>query len=155
MNTQQIEFEKTVNVFINSLNNYFQRLTKKQVRTQAPFIKEPEDLVMKECTGMIGISGSKKGLIYISGSRDMFRDLIRLYVGINDPTPNDLLDMAGELSNVVAGNVREVYGHEFMISIPIVFQGTPERLRFPEDVQVYVIPLTWNGHEAYMVVGIK
>ncbi|WP_258104644.1 chemotaxis protein CheX [Marinoscillum sp. MHG1-6] len=155
MDVQQLAFEKTVNVFINSLSNYFLKLTKKPIKTYAPFVKEPEDLIMKECTGMIGISGNKKGLIYISGDMGMFEDLIKQYVGLNSPTANDMLDMAGEVSNVVAGNVRETYGHEFMISIPVVFKGTPDRLKFPDDVPIYVIPMSWNGHEAFMVVGIK
>lgn len=155
MDTKQIEFEKTVNLFINSISNYFSRLTNKPIKTFAPFVKDPDDLMMKECTGMIGISGNKRGLIYISGDIGLFTDIIKLYVGLDEPTPDDLLDMAGELSNVVAGNVRESYGHEFMISIPVVFKGTPDRLRFPDDVPVYVIPFEWNGHKAFMVVGIK
>lgn len=155
MDTRQKEFENTVNIFINSIANYFDRLTKKPIKTFAPFIKEPSDLMMKECTGMIGISGNRKGLIYISGDGALFTDIIRMYVGLEHPTIDDMLDMAGELSNVVAGNVRETYGHEFMISIPVVFKGTPERLKFPDDVPVYVIPFEWNKHHAFMVVGIQ
>ncbi|MFY0598673.1 MAG: chemotaxis protein CheX [Cyclobacteriaceae bacterium] len=155
MNTKQIEFENTVNVFIDSISNYFSRLTLKPIKTFAPFVKEPSQLILKECTGMIGISGNRKGLIYISGDSGMFSDIIRMYVGLESPSIDDMLDMAGELSNVVAGNVRETYGHEFMISIPVVFQGTPSKLKFPNDVPVYVIPFEWNKHEAFMVVGLQ
>ncbi|WP_109831965.1 chemotaxis protein CheX [Reichenbachiella versicolor] len=155
MDTKQLEFEKTVNVFINSIEKYFNKLTDTPIQTHPPFIKQPDDLVLKECTGMIGISGSKMGLVYISGGMELFRDLILQYVGLEKPTTSDMLDMAGELSNVVAGNVRESYGREFMISIPIVFQGSPDKLKFPKDVPIYVIPFDWDGHEAYMVIGLK
>lgn len=155
MDIQLMEFEKTVNVFINSLSNYFLKLTKKEVKTYPPYEKKPDELVMKECTGMIGISGSKKGLVYISGDTGMFAEIIKQYVKLQSPREEDMLDMAGEVCNVVAGNVREQYGHEFMITIPIVFKGMPEALKFPSGVPIYVIPMEWNGFEAYMVVAIK
>lgn len=155
MDSKQIEFEKAVNVFIGSIERYFNKLTDTPIKTYPPFIKDPDDLVLKECTGMIGISGSKMGLVYISGGINLYKDLILQYVGLEDPTTSDMLDMAGELSNVVAGNVRESYGRDFMISIPIVFQGRPDQLKFPSEVPIYVIPFEWDGHEAYMVIGLK
>lgn len=154
MSTQKEQFEKTVNVFISSIENYFSKLTKIPITTKPPFVKTPDELLLKECTGMIGVSGVKKGFIYISGDMELFQDLIRRYVKLNDPTENNMLDMAGELSNVVSGNVRETYGDEFMISVPIVFKGKPDNLRFPDDVPIYVIPFNWNNFEAYMVVGL-
>ncbi len=48
---------------------------------------------------MIVIAGLKKGLVYISGDLAMYKELIRDYVGFNSPKENDMLDMAGELSN--------------------------------------------------------
>lgn len=154
MNIQQKEFEKTVHVFIESIENYFDTLTEIAISTNPPFVKTQDELLLKDCTGMIGVSGSKKGFVYISGSLDLYKDLIRRCVGLKNPTRENILDMAGELSNVVAGNVRETYGDDFMISVPIVFKGKPESIRFPDDVPIYVIPFTWNGFEAYMVVGL-
>lgn len=154
MNTSTEKFEKTVNVFVNSLENYYSHLTNISPQIKAPFVKNREELMLKECTGVIGISGIKKGFIYISSSLEMFEDLIRRYVGISTPKESDMLDMAGEMANVVAGSVKETYGEDFMISVPMVFKGKPNTLRFPDDVPIYVIPLTWNDFEAYMVVAI-
>lgn len=155
MSHQEEQFEKTVNIFIDSIDNYFTKLTESPVETFVPYVKKPEELVLGECTGMIGIAGIKKGLVYISGDMELYRELIRDYVGLKDPKENDMLDMAGELSNVVAGNVREVYGDSFLISVPVVFKGKPDSLRFPENVPIYVIPFKWRIYKAYMVVGIQ
>ncbi len=155
MEVQQDQFEKTVNTFIESLENYFAKLTKTAAQTSPPFVKSQEQLELNDCTGMIGISGNKKGFVYISGDLDMFEELIKRYVGLKNPSTNNMLDMAGELANVVSGNVRETYGKDFMISVPVVFRGKPEQLKFPDDVPIYVIPIKWNGFDARMVVGIK
>ncbi|MEO1254081.1 MAG: chemotaxis protein CheX [Bacteroidota bacterium] len=154
MESRKEEFEATCNLFINSVSNYFKHLTEIDSDMKVPYLKESEGLVLKDFTGMIGISGSRQGFVYISANRDMFADLINMFIGIEDPSDEDILDMAGEISNVVAGNVRANLGANFMISVPTVFEGMPTELNIPEDVSMYVIPINWNNHEAFVVLGL-
>ena len=154
MESRKEEFESTCNLFINSVSNYFKHLTEIDSDMKVPYLKESNGLVLKDYTGMIAISGSRKGFVYISANREMFGDLINMFIGIEDPSDEDILDMAGEISNVVAGNVRANLGANFMISVPTVFEGMPDELEIPEDVSVYVIPIKWNNHEAFVVLGL-
>lgn len=148
------QFDQAVDVFINSIENYFQTITGDKVTTSPPYVKEQDQLSLYECTSMIGISGSRKGLVYISGNMDLYQEFIESHIGLPNPTERHMLDMAGEISNVIAGNVREVFGKDFMISVPVVFKGKPDVLQFPDDVSIYVLPFQWKSHEAYMVVGL-
>ncbi|MEQ8628704.1 MULTISPECIES: chemotaxis protein CheX [unclassified Ekhidna] len=154
MESRKEEFEATCNLFINSVSNYFKHLTEIDSDMKVPYLKESEGLVLKDFTGMIGISGSRQGFVYISANKEMFADLINMFIGIEDPSEEDILDMAGEISNVVAGNVRANLGANFMISVPTVFEGMPEELHIPENVSMYVIPIKWNNHEAFVVLGL-
>ncbi|CAN0140630.1 unnamed protein product, partial [Chrysoparadoxa australica] len=122
---------------------------------EVPYLKDTEKLELKQFTGMIGISGNKKGYVYFSADKELFEDLINIFIGIEDPEIEDVMDMAGEISNVVAGNIRTTLGTNFMISVPLVFEGQPSDLKFPRDSFVYVIPLTWKNHDAYVVVGLQ
>lgn len=153
--TTKEEFENTCSVFIDTVNNYFNHLTSEPSKTGIPYLKDPSSVLLKDYTGMIGISGNRRGFLYISGDEGLYKELIKKFIGIDNPAPEDILDMAGELSNVVAGNMRETYGNEFMISVPIVFGGRPEQLKFPEDVAAYVIPINWNNQEAFIVIGLE
>lgn len=153
--TKKEEFESTCSVFIDSVNNYFEHLTENPSKTGVPFLKEQDNVLLKDFTGMIGISGSRKGFIYISGDQGLYGELINRFIGLDSPTSEDMLDMAGELSNVIAGNLRQIYGSDFMISVPIVFEGSPKKLKFPEQVSAYVIPIIWNDHEANVVIGLE
>jgi chemotaxis protein CheX len=155
MQTTKEEFEATCSLFINSVENYFKHLTDIHSELNVPYIKDTDGLMLKDVTGMIGISGSRKGFVYISANKEMFIDLINIFVGIDEPDIDDILDMAGEISNVVAGNVRANLGANFMISVPTVFEGVPEELKFSKDVSIYVIPIKWNGHEAFVVIGLE
>ncbi len=155
MTTNKEEFEATCNLFINSVSNYFKHLTEVDSKIEVPYLKDTDELVLKDYTGMIGISGSKKGFVYISANREMFEDLINIFIGIDEPSKADILDMAGEISNVVAGNIRANLGTNFMISVPVVFEGMPGELKMVKGVSIYVIPITWKGHEAFVVIGLQ
>lgn len=154
-NTNREEFEETCATFINTVNNYFTKLTDNPSETGVPYLKEQYSTVLKDYTGMIGVSGNKRGFFYITSDKGLYEELIQEFVGLDDPTNEDILDMSGELSNVVAGNLRETYGSEFMISIPIVFEGKPDNFKFPGDLPVYVIPINWKNHQADVVVGLS
>lgn len=155
MDAKKEEFEDTCKLFINSVRNYFRVLTDIDSEINVPFLKESEQLDLKEFTGMIGVSGNRKGYVYFSANKGLYEDLINIFIGIDDPVVEDILDMAGEISNVIAGNIRANLGTNFMISVPLVFEGKPEDLKFPRDSRVYVIPLTWKAHDACVVVGIE
>ncbi len=142
-------------MFINSVENYFKHLTDIDSELSAPYLKDTNDLTLKEVTGMIGISGNKKGFVYISADKNMYSDLINIFIGIDDPSTEDIMDMAGEISNVVAGNVRANLGANFMISVPVVFEGMPNQLKIPDSLSIYIIPIKWNSHEAFVVVGLE
>ncbi len=148
------EIEGTCQYFIDSANKYFQHVTKRKSSTGVPYLKRSDNLELKGYTGMIGISGNHKGYVYISGDKALFNELWKIMTN-TEAKEDDTLDMAGEVSNVIAGNVREQLGKDFMISIPMVFKGKPDMLKLPEDIPVYVIPIEWNKHEAFVVVGMS
>ncbi|MFY0685668.1 MAG: chemotaxis protein CheX [Cyclobacteriaceae bacterium] len=155
MNINREEFEEACGVFIESVSTYFDHSTKQPADTGVPYLKDQANVPLLEYTGAIAISGSNKGFIYISGERTLFKELISKVVGFDDPTDEDILDMAGEVSNVVAGNLRETYGEHFMISVPTVFEGKPKRLKFQDKVNPYVIPINWKRTRACIVVGLE
>ncbi len=148
------EIEGTCQFFIDSTKHYFSHITKVDATIGIPYLKKSGNLELKEYTGMIGVSGNHKGFVYISAAEDMFAELWLLSTGTS-PSNDDILDMAGEVSNVIAGNVREQLGKDFMVSIPMVFKGKPDKLKLPEDIPIYVIPFKWKNHEGFVVVGVS
>lgn len=155
MDAKKEEFEDTCKLFIDSVRNYFRVITDIDSEISVPYLKEPDKIDLKGVTGMIGISGNRKGYIYFTANSGLFEDLINIVIGIDNPSKADVMDMAGEISNVIAGNIRANLGTNFMISVPLVFEGRPEDLKFPSDAMVYVIPITWNSHEASVLLGIQ
>jgi len=72
-----------------------------------------------------------------------------------DPTnPDAVSDLVGEIANTLSGNVREKFGREFMISVPMVAVGNYVESMFSTNTMNYVIPIIWRSEKAYLLVSL-
>jgi chemotaxis protein CheX len=146
--------ETDLHFFIDSTINYFEEVTGERAVTGIPHLKGKDPLIL-EYTGIIGISGKRKGCVYITTTQAMLESLAHSILGIEDAAVETVKDLAGELANTISGNVREAYGSSFMISVPVVVEGQAKDIRLPENVQAFVIPLTWRGFKSFLVVCLE
>ena len=143
---------KNLQVFIEITIKYFEEVTGEKATMGVPYIKGNDDIV-KEYTGAIGISGDKKGCIYITSPKEMLMELSKSILGDLESNDDNLKDMIGEVANTIAGNARDIFGSQFMISVPIVVRG--EKLEVELPIQSYVIPITWNTYKSFLVIGLE
>ena len=146
--------ETDLHFFIDSTVNYFEEVTNEKANTGIPYIKGEEPVVL-EYTGIIGISGKRKGSVYITCSTGMLEQLAKIILGLEDVTPEIIKDLVGEIANTISGNVRQAYGTDFMISVPVVVQGKAKDIKTPDDIPSFVIPLTWKEHQSYLIVCLE
>ena len=146
--------EIDLHFFIDSTINYFREVTNENVSTGIPYIKGKEPVVL-EYTGIIGISGKRKGSIYITATSDMLRELASTILGMEEVNEDVLKDLVGEIANTISGNAREAYGADFLISVPVIVQGVAEDIKMPDDVETYVIPISWKNYKNYLVVCLE
>ena len=146
--------EIDLHFFIDSTINYFREVTNENVSTGIPYIKGKEPVVL-EYTGIIGISGKRKGSIYITATSDMLRELASTLLGKEEVNEDVLKDLVGEIANTISGNAREAYGADFLISVPVIVQGVAEDIKMPDDVETYVIPISWKNYKNYLVVCLE
>ncbi|MFW5801723.1 MAG: chemotaxis protein CheX, partial [Spirochaeta sp.] len=119
-----------------------------------PYMREG-DTILLDHTGLIGISGAQRGGIYVTADEAMLRELAGIILDGSDISPEDVVDMVGELTNTIAGNVRRSFGSGFMISVPIVLRGKPDDILMKLQPPVFVIPIEWRGHKLYLSVGLE
>ena len=146
--------ETDLHFFMDSTVNYFEEVTGEKASAGIPYIKGDKAVVLNY-SGIIGISGKRKGSIYITSDAPMLRDLAKAILGLDDVPNEEIKDLIGELANTISGNVRQVYGSDFLISVPVVVEGKTKDIRLPEDIQSFVIPLTWRGHKSFLVVCLE
>ena len=85
----------------------------------------------------------------------MLKVLAKIIIDIDEISSADIKDLIGEIANTIAGNVRQAYGSEFMISVPVVIEGKAKDIKLPDDIQTFVIPITWRGFKSFLVVCLE
>jgi len=146
--------ETDLHFFIDSTINYFEEVTNEKATAGIPYIKDEEPVVL-EYTGIIGISGKRKGSVYVTTSDEMLNDIAKTILGLEDIGKEDIKDLVGEIANTISGNVRQAYGSDFMISVPVVVEGKAKDIKLPDNIQSFVIPITWKDYKTYLVVCLE
>lgn len=146
--------EKELRVFIDIVNQYFERQTGRLPDMGSPYLGEPSALPIYDFTGVIGISGERQGCVYFTARRDLLRQLL-LHVGESDVSDANLSDLVGEVANTISGNARRHFGPDFLISVPVIVAGSANAIQVPRTVKAYILPLRWHKLEATLVVSLK
>jgi chemotaxis protein CheX len=146
--------EAELRVFIQGATRYFQQTTQIPAEVGVPYLADPRDAPALDMTGMIGISGARKGCVYVTAPRAMLNNVL-LAMGETDLSPVMHMDLAGEIANTIAGNAREHFGMHFMISVPVVVSGNLDAIKLPDRIRSFVIPLDWQRQKAAVVVCLE
>ena len=146
--------ETDLHFFIDSTMNYFEEVTNEKASAGIPYIKDEEPVVL-EYTGIIGISGKRKGSVYITTNEAMLREIAHIILGMEAIQSEDFKDLVGEIANTISGNVRQAYGSDFMISVPVVVEGRAKDIKLPDNIQSFVVPLTWKDYKSFLVVCLE
>jgi chemotaxis protein CheX len=147
--------DKDIHVFLESIQNYFRQSSGEEVRTGTPYVKEPDEKILMEYTGLIGISGHMRGCVYFTTSRKFVEDFTRGLLEEDEIPEAAIRDMIGEIANNIAGNASETFQSGFLISVPAIVTGDPATTSINLEIPAYVIAIEWRGHQAYLVIGIS
>lgn len=146
--------EKTLQVFIDGVVNYFQHTSDKEVKVGSPYLVENQRPAAFDFTGIIGVSGPYKGTVYFTAPKALLTHLL-LAIGEKDTGLENILDLVGEVANTISGNARSKFGQEFMISVPVVVEGSPNNIHLPKHLRSYVIPVYWKAYSAAVVICLE
>lgn len=145
--------DEEIKVFIDGVVRYFERVTREPAEVAPPYLKG-EDSVTLDFTGVIGISGRHRGAVYFTSDAEQLTDLLRFF-GETEVGFSEHEDLVGEIANTIAGNARQYFGSEFLISVPIVLFGRPDKISFPRHLKSFVIPITWRSHRSYLIICLE
>ncbi len=146
--------EQTLQVFIDGAVRFFEHTNDKDVKVGTPYLVENVNPAAYDVTGIIGISGPYRGCVYFTAPRILLKHLL-LSIGEIDTCSENLFDLVGEVANTISGNARSIFGHEFMISVPVMLEGAPSHIHLPQNSRSYVIPIYWKAYHAAVVICLE
>jgi len=146
--------EYEVKSFIRVISEYFTGVTGEAPRMGLPYVKDGRH-ESRGYAGMIGISGSRRGGVYFSSGPELLRSLAAHILGGEEADEEMLFDLVGEMTNTIAGNMRETFGSSFNISVPIVVKGAIDDIVMRLKPPVIIIPLEWERQPCQLAIGLE
>jgi len=146
--------EQKLQIFLDIIKNYFDQLTAAELIVDTPYLLENEQPRILDYTGVIGISGTQKGVVYFTASQALLEGILDSF-GEADKSEANYVDLVGEVANTVSGNARKEFGHEFHISVPFVFSGSPQSVILPKNERSFIIPITWQSQVGEIVICLQ
>ncbi|HKY02973.1 MAG TPA: chemotaxis protein CheX [Burkholderiales bacterium] len=146
--------EERLQVFIDGVTRYFKQVTHRAAEVGTPYLAEGADKVAYDYTGIIGISGIRKGCVYFTAPTLMLKSLL-LALGETDTSAENQADLVGEVANTISGNARRSFGSEFVISTPTIVPGSLGQTALPHETRSFVIPITWQKHQSGLVITLQ
>lgn len=146
--------EKELNVFLNGARHYFKTVSQEDIEIGTPYLVDNREVEAWDYTGIIGISGARKGCVFVTAPTVMIRHLL----AVQGETSTDtyiIRDAIGEVANTISGNARSAFGPEFMISVPIVVEGRPVLINLPKELKAFVVPVQWSSYSLSVVVCLE
>jgi chemotaxis protein CheX len=145
-----------INPFISSLVNILKTMAGVEAKIGKPFLKN-QFSAYGDVTAMIGIAGkTARGYLALSFPTPVMTQIaskiLREEYTQLDPI---VVDMCGELSNMVMGNVKETFstmGYDFGLSTPSTITGTPHVLYSKSPYPSILIPFETEFGQFFMEV---
>jgi chemotaxis protein CheX len=145
--------EAEIRTFVEGTTHYFETSGQQAATVGSPYLVTDGKPGTYEYTGVIGISGARKGIVYFTAPRGMLTVLL-MRMQETDCSEETILDLVGEVANTISGNARRDFGKTFVISVPTVIAREAEKVTAPHS-RSYVIPINWRAHSAKLVVCLE
>ena len=146
--------EQKLQIFVSIITNYFKQFGDEELIVDTPYLLENQQPKVHDYTGVIGISGVQKGVVYFSATSELLHSILDS-MGETDKSEDNLVDLVGEVANTISGNARNEFGPEFHISVPFVCKGSPQSIILPKNGRSFIIPVSWRSQIGEIVVCLQ
>jgi chemotaxis protein CheX len=145
--------EAEIRTFIRGTTHYFETSTQQAASVGSPYLVTDGNPGAYDYTGVIGVTGARRGIVYFTAPRGMLTVLL-MRMQETDTSVENMKDLVGEVANTISGNARRDFGKHFSISVPVVLASDVEKVTAPHP-RAFVIPINWRNHSAKLVVCLE
>jgi chemotaxis protein CheX len=146
--------EAEIRTFVEGATQYFEVSARQPAAVGSPYLVTEGPPAVHEYTGVIGISGKRKGAVCFTAPRSMLMVLL-MRMNETDTSEANMRDLVGEVANTISGNARRDFGHDFVISVPSVLSQEDGKFAPPTHARPFVIPINWRSHSAKLIVCLE
>lgn len=150
-----------INPFVVATQKVFKTMLNMDISMTKPVLKQ-ERKASGDITGVMGLSGDKKGAVTVSFKRKGALFIYSTLMGdqCNELNP-EVIDAIGELTNIISGQARkelEREGLNIKAAIPIVITGDKIETSFITKLPIVSLPFSFsvgNGNREFIYVDFS
>ncbi|MCL1928301.1 MAG: chemotaxis protein CheX [Treponema sp.] len=142
--------EQYIQPFVQVTSTVFSNMLQVELKPDRAYFAEKESFLEWDISGIIALTGEVKGLVAISMKKETASKITAQLTGADEFSNSDIVDVVGELVNIIAGNVKRNLEDMFriIISLPKVISGKAHMIVIPEDrIRLLCIPFVIYEHE--------
>ena len=153
--------EQYIQPFIEGSEEVFRDLCGIEIKAgRAFFVSKDEFESIWDLSGIIGLSGDANGAVAISLKENTAFRLTKILTGNeHDSIDRFVTDAIGEIINIIAGNVKNVFEkkHRIKISMPSIIKGKAHSIVWPsEKARIICIPFSiFEDQELCLSVAVE
>ncbi|MCL2443246.1 MAG: chemotaxis protein CheX [Treponema sp.] len=153
--------EQYIQPFIEGSEEVFRDLCNTEIKAgRAYFVSKDEFETIWDVSGIIGLSGEAHGAVAISLKEKTAFSLTKILTGDEHTTIDRFVtDAMGEIINIIAGNVKNVFEkkHRIKISMPSIIKGKAHSIVWPsEKARIICIPFSiFDDQEFCLSVAVE
>jgi len=145
-----------VNPFLVSFINVLQTMASTDIKPGKPSLKK-DAIARGDVSGLIGMVGTTvTGSFSISFEKKLALSVFQKMVGEStDTISDDIIDMVGEITNMVAGGAKRLLGeqgYDFNMATPIVVTGPSHSITHQIDASKVLMPFQSLNGNAYIEI---
>jgi len=139
-----VELQNYVEPFVEVTVNTFKEFVGVEVSPRQPHFVDPDKGFEWDISAVIGLSGVVKGAVIVSMKSELAIKLTNLLTGAEHSSIDaDVIDVIGEINNIIAGNIKPKVpnGDRIVISIPTIIKGKEHSIAWPsKQTRILCIP---------------
>jgi chemotaxis protein CheX len=139
-----MELKDYIVPFVEVTLSTFKDFVGVEVSAMHPHYLEPDKGLEWDVSSVIGLSGIVRGAVIISMRAELAIKLTDTLVGTpHTEIDTDVVDVVGEIVNIIAGNIKPKVpkGDKIVISIPTIIKGKELSIAWPsKQTRILCIP---------------
>jgi chemotaxis protein CheX len=147
---------ENINPFIESVTETFTSMLDCPVTVGKPSVTEDDDGA-NDIIGVIGLTGTAKGIVAIKFPTQTAMDAVGKMVGVKfKDIDSSIIDGVGELINIIAGNAKVKFrGQRISLSLPTVVRGNMYKLNNLTGAVFLTLPFDSSVGKFDILVSFK
>ncbi|MDR1466473.1 MAG: chemotaxis protein CheX [Treponema sp.] len=136
--------EQYIKPFIDVCMDVFKQFIGCEIIAKTPYFSEKNSLEGGDVSAVIGFTGEARGAVIVSMQKNIAIKLTDILTGSpHTVMDDDVLDVVGEIVNIIAGNVKQKLEErmKMIISLPTIVQGAGHIIKWPgNQARILCIP---------------